>query len=720
MNVQRIVVAASIAVLLAGAVSIDPGHRDDLAAQDAVTAFAMADNGLVVAGTADQGGRVPWGDGTIRDVWYVWDATGALQRVDDADPPGCPSPGTTSTEACKSHVVAIDVAKDGRRAVVAANDDDEDSARIIRVDTLTGPQGTVQLPSAQVTAVAMSPNGERFAVALAPSELTDDPRIVSYAWSGAEAWNVTLGDPVTQMAIKNDGTVAAINGHAITINPFGEATTRDILGDAVSMAQAGEWMFAGGDRGHTYAFFGNETAARWNIKPTSQAMTDLAATPDGAKLITADAGGVLRVYDNGVTATLRGQTPAHAGAKDLHFASDAKTFAFAAGQEIHFYATQGPTLWWTADAGDDITGLRASHDLAHIAAAVGADVKVYGAVDGFQVDVDTRRVDAAPGDKVTREVTVTNTGNRFDTLTLSASGPWTTTLDKTEFALAPGAQGKANLTWTVPAGTQAGDYQVRLTGGAAEEIPVRVAAVAGWRLTAPATAKGVDQGDSVDFEVRIQNTGNAPGVIDLSTSIDRAAWTASIAPARFDLQPGGQATATVTITAPDDAPDDETATATVRAGGESVQLKSTIGAVYGVQVSATPPSTIPPGGSGDMQVRIQNTGNTQDTYTLRVQAPAGWLVEGTADYPGSTTLQGGEQDLITFTIQVPNDAGPGANVLRVTAQSLLDPDRTSTVGAAVRVADNPEPEEPTPLPVGLAMIAAAAAASAMRRRRDLE
>lgn len=705
------------AVLLAGAITIDPGETTQLETESDITALAMRD-GWTVAGTADAGGLVPWGDGTQRDVWYVWDEGSVLRRVDDADAPGCPSPGTLSGEACKAHIVAIDMAENGR-VVVAANDDDGDSSRLLFAHVAAGPQRTVELPGT-VRALSINDNGTHVAVAWADDQVLTPGHVTSFSWNGQERWNTTFSSAgrghASVLHTSNNGTVTGIHSGSFHISPMGELVERPIDGAAQAMAQAGPWQLVAGGDGKTYAFHHNDTTPTWNLKPTSSRMLSVAATPDGSKLATLDATGNVRIYNDVANPALATPTLQLSGAQSLHLTADGSEMAVVARDGLRYYGTHGPTLWWHDER--TVDHLSMAPDGSRLAVAEGNQLRLYSVLKGFQVAMDAAPASGDPGDAGKRAFTVTNTGNRPDTLDVSVqAGSLQASAAPASFFLAPGESATGNLSWSIPAGTPAGTHEVRMQAGSTVVLPVTVREVVGWDLSSRSTEKGIDQGGSVDFDVRLANTGNVAGIASMSATIDREGWNVSIAPAAFDLRPGQTGRATVTVTAPEAAAHDDSAHVTVRGADQALQLTATVGATYGLGLTSTPPPAVEANGNTTLSVTLTNAGNVRDRVSLEVTVPDGWSYE-LSQADEEIAIAGGTQLPIEVHLHV--GERPGTNLVLVRATSILDEERHAQTSAEVTVTEGPtSPDQDTPAPVTVTFLAigfAALIATALRRR----
>jgi uncharacterized repeat protein (TIGR01451 family) len=191
---------------------------------------------------------------------------------------------------------------------------------------------------------------------------------------------------------------------------------------------------------------------------------------------------------------------------------------------------------------------------------------------------------------------------------------------------------------------------------------------------------------TVTYNLVVTNTGNTADSFTLTVD---SVWDADLSDTTTgSLNPGETFDFTVDVTVPDDAADGATDVATVTATSDTddtafdtAELTTTatteVVVEYGVELVAT--TTAQSGYVGTSvvyTVDITNTGDAEDTFAVTLSGNS-WT---TAVAPTNVTLDAGESDQLTVTVQIPAGAAHGAqDTVTVTATSAADATATDSV-----------------------------------------
>lgn len=359
----------------------------------------------------------------------------------------------------------------------------------------------------------------------------------------------------------------------------------------------------------------------------------------------------------------------------------------------------------------------------------------------YNADVTLEGPDAIrPGDTTSIDVEVTNLGSLRDTFTLDTEdvpNTWTVDLNRTEVALLPGETATATLNLTPDARQDPGDVTFTLTatsdaspnnrvaGEASHTVNVQEVAAAG--VSVGQDRLEVDQGGTASFSADVANVGNTDATITLSVA-QEASWSVRIDGeagnnADVELSPGEDQLLSIELDVPGGARKGSTNVVTLTAqpdgGGasEEATVELIVNPSYAAALSVpTEPIDVEPDERATFDVTVQNTGNTEETYTLRTHSNASnpehlWSVslEGT-----SVTVAPDGSRTLEVTVEVPRGAelGESADVTFV-ARSTTTGEKVDEAAVTLQV---PEDSDDTPLPV-LLVPASLGAAALVRRDR---
>jgi len=182
-------------------------------------------------------------------------------------------------------------------------------------------------------------------------------------------------------------------------------------------------------------------------------------------------------------------------------------------------------------------------------------------------------------------------------------------------------------------------------------------------------------GSSLSYTVTVRNLGLTADSYNLTVR-DNAGWSPSVSPTSLTVPAGENRTATLSVTIPEDAPENTRNSITVIATSTTENAVSdsasciahAVGAPPGrVQVTISPESQSGnPGEVLNFSVTVRNTGENRDTFNLVATDTKGW--DPTLSIT-STTLDGGAPRTIRLSIKIPDNAAEGdSTTITVTAR----------------------------------------------------
>ena len=344
---------------------------------------------------------------------------------------------------------------------------------------------------------------------------------------------------------------------------------------------------------------------------------------------------------------------------------------------ITFYAAGNAAnnnFWLT---GDYIYTQKATSDITH----------VYGI---SLAGVGSLNKTAKTGVETRYTLSVTNTGNTRDTISLSTSGIGSAKLSRTSVAL--DADTSANVTLTIPGSalTSAGEYKTTVTAtsqGDSSKTASRTTTTTilpeydvGLTGVGNITRQTADASTGVSYTLRVTNSGNTNDTFRLTTSGDA---TATISPSSVFLNQGSSRTVTLRISG----------TALARAGDYNVKVTATsqgdstktdeitttttILPVYDIALAGVGEVTTETSDASDgvsYTLKITNNGNTDDKVDITTSGDVAAILSSS-----EVSIAYGASANVTITISGNMLALAGAYGVKVTATSQGDSTKTTEI-----------------------------------------
>jgi uncharacterized membrane protein len=305
---------------------------------------------------------------------------------------------------------------------------------------------------------------------------------------------------------------------------------------------------------------------------------------------------------------------------------------------------------------------------------------------------DTRS--GAPGATVTFTLRVTNTGSLSDTINFTyADYTWLVTLlsGSGSLLLPP------SVTLTEGTGVDVMVHvtiPITATGGMSDTVTITATSqgdasksarstlmttantLRGVVLTPPTAARSGNPGATVTYTLRLTNTGNAPDTFTMMVSGN--SWTMSAPTTVGPLASGTGANAVVSVTIASNVPGGATDTALVTAISQgdasksaSSTLTTTANTLRGVTLMpSTAGQSGNPGTTVMYTLRLTNTGNAPDTFTMMISGN-GWATFAPTTV-GPLASGTGANVVVSVTI-ASNAAGGMSDTVTIIATSQGDP-----------------------------------------------
>ncbi len=346
-----------------------------------------------------------------------------------------------------------------------------------------------------------------------------------------------------------------------------------------------------------------------------------------------------------------------------------------------------------------ITGLNADNGSAAMARAYSWNFTTLA--HGVMLEPSTDAQSGDPGATVTYTLRLTNTGDTLDTFTLTYAGNvWDVYLPVTQTVLGSGAGVDVVVFVTIPSNAAANandDVTITATSLAnsalsdSSQLTTSANAVYGVLLSPSADAQSGDPGGTVQYTLRVTNTGNAEDTFTMTVSGN--AWATGVLATVGPLAAGAGADVLVTVDIPVGTSGGATDAATITATSQGDPTKAadsvlttTADVVYGVIVwPSEDAKSGDPGTPVTYTLRLTNTGNAQDIFSLAYSGNV-WDVSLPVT---QAMLESGEGVDVIVHVTVPSNAAAGANdIVAITATSqgnsaLSDASQLTTSANAV-------------------------------------
>jgi uncharacterized membrane protein/subtilisin family serine protease len=318
-----------------------------------------------------------------------------------------------------------------------------------------------------------------------------------------------------------------------------------------------------------------------------------------------------------------------------------------------------------------------------------------------------------PGSTATHSILLDNAGNGPDAVELSMSGlpaGWGAYLSGGRFSLQAREKQRATLTVTPPAGAPAlafSNITVEATAGGNQHrfihLATTVLQTAGVGLELADGPDSATAGDAAVLVLRVQNNGNGPDNINLSASGD-AGFGFEFRDGAPQVRAGDFVLIDLELSVPRSAPAGEhiftvRGASSVNPSVESVlELSLFVYQYYSCELWAGyTEDTVEAGNSTRFTVTLNNTGNGDDGFSLRVETATGrdWRKPVT---PSSLMLALGGSASLLLKLRPPSDVAEGNYTFTLKATSSGDPAQSASVKFTVRIVAPPPPPPPPPLP----------------------
>jgi uncharacterized membrane protein len=322
----------------------------------------------------------------------------------------------------------------------------------------------------------------------------------------------------------------------------------------------------------------------------------------------------------------------------------------------------------------------------------------------YSVDLEAGSLyySGAPQVGVVVDLTVTNDGSGTDNFTMNVPGMYASwvTFNRTTVKLDPGTSTLVGATVTPPKGTSSGDYPITFRATSKGRVTVYDEAAVTYtvtdvytpKLTAVEPTLNKKPTETAVFTVQLKNDGNTADTIKVNFSTNTRGLASHNLASPFVILAAGQTrTFTVTVTVPANEPvgnlrfvllatsDNDTASTS------TVTLTLVVDPVHAVNLfSYDATATAEPTDSDTVELRVENTGNGQDTYRLRAIGPYyTWVT-----FEATTVMVGaGGEMVVNMTVTIPDSdvVSTGTYTINITATSTTDSGATSLLAVKVTV-----------------------------------
>lgn len=306
-----------------------------------------------------------------------------------------------------------------------------------------------------------------------------------------------------------------------------------------------------------------------------------------------------------------------------------------------------------------------------------------------------------PGETVTYDVTIENSGTVSDTFDLTAADfAWDTALSQSSVFLEPGDTATFQVTVDIPTSANGGDSDIAsITATSTVDTAVdhtielvTVAAGLGVELSSADASLIGDPGTVVTYLVNVANNGTVVDTYDLSAT---GVWSYTLSNASITVLPGQAAIVVLEVEVPADAMAGDSDLSTVTAVSttdptisHNLDLTTVAGPVYGVAAAADDDTLY--GVADDVlvfTVQITNSGNTTDTFGISLSSV--WAAVASAS---DITLAAGETGSVEISVTIPSDAVvEDSDSISVMVMSQTDSSVMTDVVLTAVVGEDPDP-----------------------------
>ena len=285
-------------------------------------------------------------------------------------------------------------------------------------------------------------------------------------------------------------------------------------------------------------------------------------------------------------------------------------------------------------------------------------------------------IEADPGETVTHQISVFNTGNSDFTIALDESGSkayWITDISPSNQLLRKDESVLFTIEVTPDTSVSAGSEEIINIKGldgisgpmiCTEQLGVTVGQFSDASLSLSTSSMDeIMPGDSEQFQFQVHNEGNGPDTFAISISPPPSGWIVELDQTTVSLDEGTWLTITMNVTVPENALADDAAEITIRVTGDGTQFDSKIvtipvSAVHSISVEKMAGDQT--GRSNEyvkFPVKITNPGNIRDTYEFSVTARTqDWEYSFTTeneDPISNIQISAGQDETILLKVRIP-------------------------------------------------------------------
>jgi uncharacterized membrane protein len=307
---------------------------------------------------------------------------------------------------------------------------------------------------------------------------------------------------------------------------------------------------------------------------------------------------------------------------------------------------------------------------------------------GVYVSVDNEN-SGKQGENVKFTVKVTNVGDNEDNYDLLCGSAWASSISPVELLSLPnGGSGTATLTVSIPGSASAGQVVPAWVKASSQSMGiyytkwcnVRVVVNAGVKVAVSPSESDSLPRETRTYTITVTNIGMAADNYILNVSDNAApSWGPTLSASSVLLGSGASGNVVLSIRVPDNATPGTLDNISVIARSKydntiSAENSCTVRVIAirrGVTVSISPSTQDNiRGGTLKYTVRVTNTGNVADNYTLMKSDDLIWTLSLSSS---TLTIPAGENRTATLTVTIPPTAEGGAeDLITITATSRTD------------------------------------------------